>query len=120
MPMNRKLYPADWKEIALEIKKSTDWKCEHCGKQCKRSDESWGEFFSTWNMQSTYFADAIEHTQRFTLHVAHLDHHPENSDRSNLKALCAPCHLRYDVGQMATKKRLKKEREGQIPLFEHF
>jgi len=120
MPMNRKLYPTNWDAIALEIKESNNWKCEQCGKQCKRSDESWGEFFSGWNMQSAYYTDAIEHTQRFILTVAHLDHIPQNSDRSNLRALCAPCHLRYDVKQMGTKKRLKKEREGQIPLFEHF
>ena len=116
MPMNRALYPENWEAIATAIKESTNWKCEQCGKQCRRNGESWAEFFSDWNMQTEYFADAIEHTQRFVLTVAHLDHIPEHCDRSNLKALCAPCHLRYDVGQMAMKKRLKREREGQLTL----
>ena len=116
MPMNRKLYPDDWKAIALEIKTAAAWKCQQCGKQCRRNGELWAEFFSDWDTESAEFADAIEHKQRFTLTVAHLDHHPENCDRSNLKALCAPCHLRYDVSQMAMKKRLKKERGGQLNL----
>ncbi|WP_246829025.1 HNH endonuclease [Synechococcus sp. PCC 7502] len=121
--MDRKLYPTDWEQIAIAIKEAVDWKCEKCGKQYRRNGESWAEFFSEWDMQSSEFAEAIDHPQRFTLTVAQLDHvqsncggtHPEGN-RSNLKALCKPCHLRYDVGQMATKKRLKKERHGQLTL----
>jgi hypothetical protein len=50
--------------------------------------------------------------------VAHLDHSPKNCDRSNLRALCAPCHCRYDLSQMARKKRLKAERLGQLTLLD--
>ena len=28
MPMDRKRYPKDWKQIAFEIKQEADWKCE--------------------------------------------------------------------------------------------
>lgn len=32
MPMNRRLYPDDWEEIALAVKDEADWKCEGCGR----------------------------------------------------------------------------------------
>lgn len=97
MPMDRKRYPADWDEIARRVKDETDWKCEVCGRQCRRP----GEPFDT---------------HRRTLTVAHLDHTPENCERSNLRALCAPCHLRYDAQQHAESRRRNKQR-GQEPLF---
>jgi hypothetical protein len=63
-------------------------------------------------------AEYLEHPTRWVLTVAHLDHRPENCDRSNLKALCAPCHCRYDLSQMARKKMLKLERLGQLSLLD--
>lgn len=116
MPMDRKFYPENWDAIALEIKESVLWKCEECGKQCRRNGESWAEFFSDWDFGSQEFTDATDHPKRFTLTVAHLNHIPQDCDRSNLRALCAPCHLRYDARQMGIKKRLKKERHGQLNL----
>src|SRR5690606_29888023 len=89
MPMKRELYPANWDEIALAIKCAADWKCQECGKQCRRP----GEPFIT---------------HRNTLTTAHLDHNPENCDSSNLRALCAPCHLRYDAPAKARKRREKR------------
>ncbi len=106
MPMNRKLYPDNWEEIALAVKNEADWHCEECGKSCWRPGEVSSASIkadrSTW--------------AKFTLTVAHLDHQPSNCDRSNLKALCAPCHCRYDLAAMAQKKRLKAERQGQLRL----
>jgi hypothetical protein len=55
-------------------------------------------------------------SQMFTLTVAHLNHQPHDCRRENLAALCAPCHCRYDAKAMHTKKRLKREREGQLSL----
>lgn len=95
MPMDRKRYPANWKEIAFLVKEDADWKCECCGRQCRRP----GEPFDT---------------HRRTLTVAHLDHTPENCERSNLRALCAPCHLRYDAKQHAESRRRNK---GQQAIF---
>lgn len=97
MPMDRKRYPADWDEIARRVKDEADWKCEVCGRQCRRP----GEPFDT---------------HRRTLTVAHLDHTPENCERSNLKAMCPACHLRYDAAQHAESRRRNKQR-GQEPLF---
>jgi hypothetical protein len=54
---------------------------------------------------------------RFVLTVAHLNHIPSDCRPENLRALCAPCHCRYDLSQMALKQQLKLERQGQLNLF---
>jgi hypothetical protein len=87
MPMLRHLYPADWEARALRVKVRADWRCERCGKQCRRP----GEPFDT---------------HRRTLTVAHLDHDPENP-KARLEAMCAPCHLRYDAPEKAARRRGK-------------
>ena len=89
MPMQRELYPQDWSLIAEEKKESTGWKCEFCGKQCRKP----GDPFDT---------------HKRTLTVAHMDHNPANCDPSNLKALCAPCHLRYDAKHHAETRRITR------------
>lgn len=78
MPMERERYPANWEQIARDVKDAAGWKCQKCGKQCRRP----GEPFDT-------------HKQ--TLTVAHLNHTPEDVRPENLMAMCAPCHLRYDA-----------------------
>jgi hypothetical protein len=61
-------------------------------------------------------AEYREFPRRYLLTVAHLDHVPGNCDRENLKALCAPCHCRYDLSQMGRKQFLKRERHGQLRI----
>lgn len=39
MPMERERYPADWQRIALAKKEAVGWRCERCGKQCRRPGE---------------------------------------------------------------------------------
>ena len=90
MPMERIRYPTDWREIATAVKTEASWKCEQCGRQCRKP----GEPFTT---------------HRNTLTVAHLDHTPENCARENLRAMCAPCHLRYDAQHHAETRRRKRE-----------
>ena len=89
MPMERHRYPKDWKEIALKVKEEAGWKCEACGKQCRKP----GEKFDT---------------HKNTLTVAHLNHTPEDCARENLKAMCAPCHLRYDAKMHAEHRKRGK------------
>lgn len=91
MPMERWRYPPDWERIAREVKDAAGWRCESCGKQCRKP----GEPFDT---------------HRRTLTVAHLDHDPANCSRGNLMAMCAPCHLRYDAGHHAETRRRSKDR----------
>lgn len=59
MPMNRSLYPADWETIAAAVKSAAGWKCQVCGKQCRKP----GEPFDT-------------HIR--TLTVSHLNHEPQD------------------------------------------
>lgn len=94
MPMDKKRYPKDWKRIAYEIKEKAGWKCEFCGKQCRRP----GEPFET---------------HRKTLTVAHMNHTPEDIRPENLKALCAPCHLRYDAKHHAETRRTERHAESR-------
>ncbi|WP_288220154.1 HNH endonuclease [uncultured Adlercreutzia sp.] len=96
MPMERNRYPEDWQQIATAVKEEADWKCEECGKQCRRP----GEPFDT---------------HRRTLTVHHKDHTPENCERSNLVALCAPCHLKADKHHhVRTRKRRAEERRRHL------
>lgn len=129
MPMNRKLYPPNWDEIAHSIKASANWRCQECGKPCCPtginfwkwaeclSDSEWADelpdeeesaFMEKWEERSI--------KARFTLTVAHLNHRPGDCRPKNLKALCSVCHLRYDNSQRSLKKRLKQERQGQLNL----
>ena len=32
MPMDRKRYPPDWRNIARSVKDSAGWRCQKCGK----------------------------------------------------------------------------------------
>ena len=90
MPMDKKLYPIHWKTIANGVKNAADWKCQKCGKQCRKP----GEPFDT---------------HRNTLTVAHLNHDPMDVRPENLMAMCAPCHLRYDAKHHAETRRRKKK-----------
>ncbi|MBD2001890.1 MULTISPECIES: HNH endonuclease [Cyanophyceae] len=113
MPMDRSLYPPNWDEIATQIKQAANWLCRECGRQCRRPGETLVEFCKRRNQP---WDEVMAHPQRFTLTVAHLDHIPANCDPSNLKALCSGCHCRYDLKAMPLKKRLKRERLGQLSL----
>lgn len=88
--MQRELYPNDWEKIAFEVKEKALWICQECGKQCRKP----GEPFDT---------------HKRTLTVAHLNHTPEDVRKENLKALCAPCHLRYDAKHHAETRRKHKD-----------
>lgn len=94
MPMDRKRYPANWKEIALEVKAAAGWRCAGCGKKCREPGEK------------------LDTHQR-TLTVHHIDHNPENCKRENLIALCAPCHLRADAPHHAETRRKRKREQDE-------
>lgn len=123
MPMDRKRYPTNWEEIALKIKNEANWKCEECGRECRKSGESLSDFIDrivpkVHCAKSYDLLDEIStKPTRFVLTVAHLNHVPEDCSRSNLKALCSVCHCRYDLKAMPHKKMLKRERQGQLNLF---
>lgn len=101
MPMDSEKYPAEWERIAAEVKEAAGWRCEDCGRPCRRP----GEKFDT---------------HRRTLTVAHINHVESDCRPENLLALCPACHLRYD-GQRRRYQRLAKKRlarqQRQAPLF---
>lgn len=95
MPMDRSKYPPDWDAIAKAIKEAADWRCESCGKQCRRP----GEPFDN---------------HRNTLTVAHINHVESDCREENLVALCAPCHLRYDAWRKRLRRVARKRKERQV------
>jgi hypothetical protein len=141
---NRSRYPANWEQISLHVRKSAGFRCEECDRPCRHPGESWFDFVARlresardchrW-VRETYEEVADEESgewgyvpkpTRFTLTTAHLDRDPANCDRANLKALCAPCHLRYDAmdnarrrAETRSRKRAEDDRAiGQTRLFE--
>ena len=127
--MERERYPEDWNLTAKAIKEASHWQCEQCGRPCRKPGESIAAFEqrldSAWRPLLTEKLADYEHTgvlqyrpQRFLLTVTHLDQNPGNSAPENLKAFCAPCHLRYDRRFQGFNRRKKLERRGQLSLFE--
>ena len=97
MPVDWSKYPANWKAIALAVKEKAGWRCERCAKQCRRP----GEPFDT---------------HKRTLTVAHLNHIEMDCRPENLEAMCAPCHLQYDVVHHI-ETRWKNKHRNQLCLF---
>lgn len=124
MPMQRNRYPKNWDEIALQVKTEVNWRCEECGRECRRKNESMTEFVQRvvpkvhCKMSYDLLQEISSKPKRFVLTTAHLDHVPENCVRSNLKALCSVCHCRFDLKAMPRKKMLNREHNGQLRLFD--
>ncbi|MBP9889312.1 MAG: hypothetical protein KBF93_23660 [Leptospiraceae bacterium] len=124
-PENKKLYPKNWKEISLYIRKErASGKCEFCGVE-NYSVGHWVEdkFFATneaIRMNEMYGLNVYESIPenkdfvKVVLTVAHLDHNPSNCDYSNLRALCQRCHLRYDAKHHATTARQTRDKKYGI------
>jgi len=123
MPIEPERYPKNWQQFTLEIKDSTEWTCEKCGKPCRKTGEllssyilrRWGNEYG--QIAGTDWIEAVDFPQRFTLTSAHLDQNPGNNDKSNLKALCTACHLKNDRPFKKRNSTHKKERKGQKKLF---
>lgn len=80
MPMDRRRYPPNWEQIALEIKNQADWTCKECELKCLEPNQ--GKHLPR------------SRKAKLTLTVHHIDCMPENSHPSNLIALCSACHLK--------------------------
>lgn len=125
MPMDRSRYPDNWDEIAFEVKSEAGWKCQECARPCRMPSESLFDFILRMEGEDWPELDWANHCapsqiyekpQRFTLTVAHLNQRPSDCEPKNLKALCAPCHLRYDAPFRKANSQAKRERAGQLPL----
>lgn len=82
-PENRARYPAEWPAISRAVREEAGDRCEgspaypDCRAENGRPHPVTGS--------------------RVVLTVAHLDHQPENVERSNLRAWCQRCHNTYDA-----------------------
>ena len=114
---NQHLYPKNWKEISLAIRQRANWQCEVCCKSCRRPGESLEIFASRAGLP----AELHQNPQRWCLTVAHLNHEPSDCSPENLKAMCAPCHLKYDAQHHVNSRRVNQrkllEAQGQLLLF---
>lgn len=119
-PENKRLYPDNWKSIALQVKNQANWQCQNCDRPCRHPGQSWVEFVTKLLESGSHWHSQIEKPQRFTLTVAHLDHNPANCDPSNLAAYCSGCHLKYDARHHAANARAtrhrKRQGKGQLAL----
>ena len=90
----RDRYPPEWPLISLWVRVCACWRCEWC-------DAVQGEPHPVTG-------------SKVVLTVAHLDHQPQNVDRSNLRALCQKCHNGYD----AKVRRAGIVARRALPLFD--
>lgn len=127
----RLLYPDNWEEIAAEIKLSADWRCEECDRDCRKPGEGLHEFAEriVGTEQPRKIVDSLSTFEQalvevllypgcWVLTTSHTDQRPENCEPGNLRALCAPCHLRYDAARSrrAARERIAAERAGQLSI----
>lgn len=121
MPIIRERYPTNWEKITKIVKQESKWACEQCHRPCRKPNES-VEDFSARISSSGWISDLWDGTtikkQRFTLTVSHVDQNPNNCERTNLRALCSVCHLRFDSKFRARQKRALAEYYGQLSLDE--
>lgn len=120
MPIIRARYPEKWEFIATQVKHEANWCCEDCKRPCRQPSEPLTALLQriqVWRQaHPSPPADFAEAPRRYLLTVAHLDQRPENQARTNLKALCTVCHLRFDARFRAKQKRLKAEFYGQLRI----
>ena len=88
----RRLYPADWEQMAWQCKERAGWRCEDCG--VAHGTRLISE--RTGVVTTVYLA------------AAHLDHDPWNPD-ARLAALCPACHARYDYSWRERQRWLALE-----------
>lgn len=103
-PENRARYPAEWPVISRQVREDAGWRCEgspafpDCRAENRKPHPDTGSVV--------------------VLTVAHLDHQPENCERSNLRAWCQRCHLFYDREHHArTRHKTRRERMAVNDLF---
>lgn len=104
-PENRARYPREWKQIADAVRARAGNRCQWCGVRNYR----WivRDHAGNVSYESTVpprAGETQEPAVRIILTVAHLDHRPENCERSNLAALCQRCHNRHDALERARNR----------------
>jgi hypothetical protein len=117
MPVDRSRYPSNWRKVSLTIRRVAGWRCEWCKIEngAPLPGGRAGRVVLTVAHLGTPYADGRPGDK----------HDKHDIRRENLAALCARCHLRYDLDehiQHARETRQRKKREqahaaGQVSLF---
>lgn len=120
MPIDRKFYPKNWDEIALQVKQEANWRCQDCDRLCRMPGESLADFCNRVKTarisECRLVRQILDKPNQFILTVAHIDQNPQNNDASNLRALCSVCHLNHDRPYRLHNSYRKRERRGQLSL----
>ena len=134
LKIQRDRYPADWDVITDEVRAAASWRCEECGRDCQRLGETLHDFalrlvgteqplrlapdLSTYQLA---LMEVLLYPGCWRLQTAHINQRPEDCDRRNLRAMCAPCHRGFDNlrSHRLVREQIKAERAGlyQLPLF---
>lgn len=143
-PENRCRYPANWKAISAAVRADAGNRCEGSPDfpDCRVANGALGARTAdgVWlpaepmqeirlrldwpNPGMLWWCSNGERREylrivRIVLTVAHLDHQPENCDRSNLRAWCQRCHLWYDRHHHAqTRYQTRRDGAAASDLFE--
>ena len=90
-PENKKLYPANWKELVAQRKAEVGDKCEMCDAENHKLHPITGS--------------------RVVLTLAHLTHDPTKNKPWQLILLCQRCHNRLDKRWRAKNRKEKREKK---------
>ena len=132
MPINYKLYPANWKtEIRPRILQKAGNRCEIC--KVKNHEEilrgTWKDKECYQDMDGTIwdanngdrlgddYVGEVHPTNKLikvVLTIAHMNHDINDNSDGNLKALCQRCHNRHDIEH---RKANRKKNRGELSLF---
>lgn len=96
-PEHVKKYPADWVAISLEVRAAAHFTCQGSPQYPNCRARNGFPHPSTGSP--------------VVLTVGHLDHTPENCERSNLRAWCQRCHLTYDAEHHAKNAAIRRARQ---------
>lgn len=91
MPIDRKRYPPDWKQISYRIR------FERAGGKCE-----------TPGCGAVHGEPHPKTGKKVKLQTAHLNRCPEETTDDQLMAMCARCHFAYDRADNARKKKYGK------------
>ncbi len=96
----RHLYPANWPEIAHQVKTRAHWRCQHC-RMRSNSRYYWRQRDGL--RERVRLPPGVQPPGKAPVRVvqigaAHLNHNPADNRPENLAALCRYCHLIHDIG----------------------
>lgn len=141
MPINKKDYPPNWRNISAAIRDRAKQKCEWCGARNgywilraptpaqhiqirlngKLVDKPFGDFeeFFPQNLEPNYYKKMGG--VKIILTVAHLDRDTKNNATENLAALCQRCHINHDRAAQHIPHRkygryYDREQQGKLKL----